>query len=207
MDDKRKPYATISIRKPRVSLLVSAFIMFAIAAVATSGYLQERDQLAAELKSFEDSLGIAQSNLRQAEADLSAVEEKLTAAESKLAEYQAAYAEPVGYYDYSEGTGKSLRLFSCSPVVMDSHISRDSNSAILVAYNLLDRKATADLTRNDHYVAVGEYDWSPRGDEFETIFFYMRQDLRDAFTWRDNEDWSLVHRNWEDYLEDYCIMQ
>ena len=209
MDEKRKPYATIMIRKPRISLLLSALLIAAIAAVAVGSILQERDQRAAELESLQYSLQTAQSSLRQTEAELSANEDKLKAAESRLADYRKAYAEPAGYYDYSEGKGKWLRLFSCSPIVLDSHTSGESDSATLTAYNLLDRKATADLTRRDNYEPAGEYDWTPKGDEFETIFFYLRDDvLADyPFTWPDSDDWTVVHRNWEDYLEDYCNLQ
>ena len=209
MDEKRKAYATLTFRKPRISLLLSAILVLAIAAVAAYGILQERSIRAAALKSLEDSLRIAESHWRQAEGERDALETRLAAAESKLTSYRQAYADPAGYYDYSEGKGKWLRLFTCSSVVLESLIGGESNSATLVGYNLVDRKATADLTRRDNYEAVGEYDWTPRGDEFETIYFHLRADVMadHPFTWPDSDEWPIVHRNWEDYLEDYCSLQ
>lgn len=206
MDEKRKPYATLTIRKPRISLMLSAILIVAIVAVAAGGVLQERDKRDAELKSLADSLQIAQSNQRQAEADVSALEAELSAAESKLTDYRQPFADPLGYYDYSEDRGQWLRLFSCSHIVLDSFTPGDGDGATMVSYNVLDRKATADLTRRDNYDLVGEFDWKPEGEKPRALFFYMRRDVLEegAFSWPDSDDWPVVHRNWEDYLDDHC---
>lgn len=210
MDEKRKPFATITFRKPRISLLLSALLITAIAAVAVGSVLQERAERTAELESLEISLQDAQSSLRQTEADLDANEDRLRAAESRLADYYKHFAEPAGYYDYSEGKGKWLRLFSCSRVVLDSFTpDGDGDGATLVSYNVIDRKATADLTRRDNYDLVGEFNWTPPGEMSKIIYFYLRQDVLGdaAFTWPGSDDWAIVHRNWEDYLDEHCHQQ
>ena len=210
MDEKRKPYATIMIRKPRISLLLSAILIAAIAAVAVGSILQERADRAAELDNLQQSLETTQQTLMRSETERGNVEERLRAAESELAEYQMDFVEPAGYYDYSEGKGKWLRLFACSQIVLDSFKPGEGGDGVtLVAYNVHDRKSTADLTRRDNYQLVGEFDWTQRGDEFETIYFHLRDDvLADyPFTWPDGGDWTVVHRNWDDYLEEYCSLQ
>ena len=69
MDEKRKPYATIMIRKPRVSLLLSAVLVAAIVAVAASGILQERADRAAELETLQESLETTQNLVMRAETE------------------------------------------------------------------------------------------------------------------------------------------
>lgn len=209
MDEKRKPYATIMIRRPRVSLLLTFILVAAIVAVAIGGVLQERHQLDAELTSLKASLQGAQSSLRQAEAEYGALEDKLKAAEGQLEDYYKHFVEPAGYYDYSDGKGKWLRFFSCTHVVLDSFAAGEGAGATLVSYNVLDRKATSDLGRRDNYALVGEFNWKPPDEASKVIYFYMRQDVLagDGFTWPDTEDWSVVHRNWEDFLDEHCHQQ
>ena len=204
MDEKRKPYATIMIRKPRVSLLLSAILVAAIVAVAAGGILHDRDQRAAEIQALQESLDASERLLMQAETESGAISDKLKAAESQLADYQKRFAEPAGYYDYSGGRGKWLRLYSCSRIVLESLEVGDG--ATLVSHYVVDRKATADLTSRDNYGEVGQISWTPEGAKPRTIFFYVRQDvLADGdFAWPDSDDWTTTHRTWEDYLDDYC---
>ncbi|MCY3779422.1 MAG: hypothetical protein OXG78_03850 [Chloroflexi bacterium] len=204
MDDKRKPYATIMIRKPRISLLLSAILIAAIVAVAAGGILQERADRAVELEILQNNLETTQYTLMRSETERGIVEDQLRAAESQLEEYHRHFAEPAGYYDYSDGRGKWLRLFSCSHVVLDSFAAGEG--ATLVAYNVIDRKAVSALTRRDNYALAGEFLWTPEEEAAVIIYFYLRQDvLEDAdFTWPEREDWATVHRNWEDYLDDFC---
>lgn len=199
MNEKRKPYATITFRKPRISLLVSAFMILALVAVAASGYLQERDAQAAQLGALHDSL-------QQSRAEFSVIEAELSAAETELVDYRQQFARPLGYYDYSEGMGKWMRHFACSRIVLDSVLPGEVDGGTLVSYNVLDRRANADLKRRDNYSFVGEYEWTPKGELSETIYFYIREDvLTDgAFTWPDSNEWDVLHRNWEDYLDDHC---
>ena len=198
MDEKRKPYATITIRKPRTSLLLSAILIAAIVAVAAGSILQERDAQAAQLSALQDSVETAQAGLQQSQAELAA-------ANATLLDYRQQFADPLSYYDYSEGQGKWLRLFACSDIVLDS-LTRGVSGGTIVAYNVLDRKANAHLKRRDDYSLVGEYDWAPGGEKMETIYFYMRQDVltQGAFNWPDSNEWSVLHRNWEDYLIEHC---
>lgn len=209
MDEKRKPYATIMIRKPRISLLLSVILIAAIVAVAAGGLLQDRAERAAEIETLQESLETSQSLLMRAETEHGIVEDRLRSAESQLEAYHKHFAEPAGYYDYSDGKGKWLRLFSCSHVVLDSFAAGGGAGATLVSYNVLDRKATSDLNRRDNYPLVGELNWTPPGEASKILYFYLREDVLEgaAFTWPDTEDWAVVHRNWEDYLDEHCHQQ
>ena len=206
MDEKRKPYATIMIRKPRISLLLSAILVVAIAAVAAAGILQERSERAAELEILQQSLETTQNLVARAEMGRGEIEDKLRAAESRLADYHKQFAEPAGYYDYSDGRGRWLRLYSCSTIVLNSFNSGNGDGASLVSHNVLDRKIASDLTRRDNYSKVGDIPWTPEGEKSQTIDFYIRQDVLAGgdFAWPNSDDWAITHRNWEDYLDDYC---
>lgn len=207
MDEKRKPYATISFRKPSGSFLLSAFLTLAIVSIVVISILQEREKQALQLASLQISLEDAQFSLRQAEEELGAVAARLSAAESKLAKYQQQFAEPVGYFNLPGGQGKALRLFSCSVIALESLLDGDSSSATLIAYDVLDHKVSANLRERANYESVGEYTWSSGSDEVETMFFYLRQDVLavDPFSWADSEDWAVVYPNWEDYLDEHCL--
>ena len=89
---------------------------------------------------------------------------------------------------------------------MDSFNAGYGDGATLVSYGLIDRKAAADLTRQDNYSKVGELAWTPEGERGQTIDFYMRQDVLAGgdFAWPNSDDWTVTHRNWEEYLDDYC---
>lgn len=199
MSEKRKPYATLTIRKPRMSFLLLVILVLAIVAVAVSGFVQERNEQAAELSALLDSVEKAQASLQQSQAELSA-------AEAKLVDYRAPFADPLAYYDYLDGRGKWLRLYACSQIVFDSFMSEESGVNLL-SFNVLARKITRDMTQRDNYALVGEYDWAAPGESTKTIFFYMRQDVLDerAFVWPDSTDWAVQHRNWEEYLDEHCL--
>ena len=209
MEEKRKPFATIYLRKPRKSVLLSTFLILAIVAVAASMFMQERDEQAAKLNSLEDSLQIVQSSLQIAEDQLGDAEDRLADAESRIAEYQVQLGEPLGFYDFSEGRGKSLRFYSCSRNVNDALSSGDGDGATLITFDVLDRKATSDLLKGDNYDVVGNYDWQPEGYRSQTIIFYMRKDVlaRDPFTLQDQEEWDEMHLDWSDHLEYDCHRQ
>lgn len=202
MSEKRKPYATLTIRKPRMSLLLSTILVLAIVGVVASGYIKDRNEQVAQLSSLQDGLENAQARLQQSQAELAA-------ANAALEEYRASFSDPLAYYDYSDGRGKWLRLFACSQIVFNSFTPEASGGVNLLSFNVLAREITREVTQRDDYSLVGEFDWAAPGESTRSILFYMRQDVvaeRD-FTWLDSTDWNVQHRNWEEYLDDHCLDQ
>lgn len=205
MDNKRKPYATLTIRKPRMSQVAATTIMILLAALAVSWHLSETSRLkqqaldaSARLQERSDALRQARVGLHEAEAQLADAEARLNAS---LASWRLQ--EPVGFYidpeDYLSGR-RMLKAVAC--------IGAADGFEPYIAYGTADPDVIAEFVGRDDYVLAGQAkasaDWSFTDEISED--FYTRADVMEKFPyrWSDLRAWLSNESNWYDRLYTFC---
>lgn len=203
MNEKRKPYATIHIMKPRLPHTVSAgLILLVILAVGLlgSGY----ENLHAELREAEFRLQERASQLRD-------VESRLQEAASELEEYALFWRqlnEPLGFRVTPEPYAR-LEAITCLRIP-ESYRSGASvyDFGYLFRYEILGRNAILDLLGDEKYKLVGRDKWSANWtlrDDFSDDYYMHEAVYRIfPFRWSLSNEWVENSRDWEDRLQRYC---
>lgn len=216
MSEKRKPYVTISIKKPRISHLVSLMLILIIGAVAGTFGIQEYgrwQETKAELRETEGLLTEQTTRLQETEANLQATEAELQAVKSKYnaEEYLRVWQshEPAGFHIDRENGGLVLQAVTCY-IPQDNEPSNDVYDDIgpLVHYNIVNRHTVMTLSQSDKYKLVGQDQMSAgwADDEYVSQHYYTHQAVFDRYpyTWSSSKDWGSNWRGWDERIRTYC---
>lgn len=205
MDNKQKPYATLTIRKPRMSQVAATTIMILLAALAVSWHMSETSWLQQQVQAKNVLLQEHGVALRQTQIELRDAEAQLADAEARLSASLASWRlqEPVGFYidpeDYLSGR-RMLKAVAC--------IGGADGFEPYIAYGTADPDIIAEFGGRDDYVLAGQAkasaDWSFSDEISED--FYTRADVMEKFPyrWSDLRDWLGNETNWYDRLYTFC---
>ncbi|MCY4072610.1 MAG: hypothetical protein OXG60_15050 [Chloroflexi bacterium] len=211
MEEKRKPFVTIFIRKPRVSRLVSAvLILLLIVAMGLFG-MQEVERWQEKMRETERQLQERSVSLQEAESRLQHAEMRLDEAERKLLQDSPVWQlrEPVGYYLGYSGFVTNLSeatLVFCELSALDV---QGEESAVDGHLFFLTVRAhlRSDLIPTDDYQLVGRDKDSARWDaEYLSDEYYMGKRVLEIspFEWSSAKDWEDNFQDWQDHLRTFC---
>ncbi len=204
MEEKRKPFVTIFIRKPRVSRLVSAvLILLLIVAMGLFG-IQEVERWQAKMRETERQLQERSVSLQEAEARLHEAERKLLQ-DSPLWQLR----EPVGYYLGYSGFVTNLAeatLVFCELGALDAQGEESAVDGHLY-FLTISTHLIADVIPPVDYQLVGRDKDSARWDtEYLSDDYFMGKRVLEIspFTWSSAKDWEDNFQDWQDHLRAFC---
>ena len=204
MEEKRKPFVTIFIRKPRVSRLVSAvLILFLIAAIGLFG-MQEVERWQAKMRETERQLQERSLSLQEAEARLHEAERKLSQ-DSPVWQLR----EPVGYYLGYSGfvTNRAeVTLVFCKLSAVGVP-GDDSAVDGRLFFLTISAHLVSDVIPIVDYQLVGRDKDSAKWDtEYLSDDYYMGKRVleKSPFTWSSAKDWEDNFQDWQDHLHAFC---
>lgn len=222
MEEKRKPYMTISFRQPRHSLALFV-IMLSIGVVVGAFGIQEyqrwqNQMLATEarLQETEAVLTKTADRLQETKISLEEVETKLQGTEAELLEAKQqleAYLpisplnEPVAFISDKWG----VNAFACLRMPQGYWTGWGSEDGIgrLLFYYAREWDSVEAITQSDQYTLVGEDVWGANWDEaegFDSYEYYTHVAVQEShpFTWSKSKDWYSNKESWEGRFVDYC---
>ena len=221
VEEKRKPYLTISFRQPRHSLVV-LFIMLSIGLIAGAFGIQEFQRWQKQILETEARLHDTESELTQAEnrfqmmkASLEAVETKLQETEAELLDSKRkleAYLpisllnEPIAFISTKWG----IDAIACTKMPEGYTGAGDElGEGRLLYYYATEWDTVEAIDQSDQYKFVGEDEWGANWDEdegFDNWGYYMHVAVLEShpFTWSKSKDWLNNKDGWESRLTVYC---
>ena len=221
MEDKRKPYLTVSFRQPRHSLAI-LFIMLSIGVVAGASAIQElqrwqkqMQETEARLHETETVLTKTENRLQETKTSLVAIESKLQDTEAELLDAErklAAYLpispldEPIAFISTKWG----IDAIACTQLPKGFTASGDENGeGRLLYYYAMEWDTVEAIEVSDQYKFVGEDEWGANWDEdegFDNWGYFMHLAVLEShpFIWSKSKDWLNNKAGWESRLSDYC---
>lgn len=222
MEEKRKPFMTISFRQPRHSLAIFV-IMLLIGAVAGASAIQEfqrwqKQMLQTEarlhetetvLTKTENRLQETKTSLEEIETKLQETEAELLDAERKLESYLpiSPLDEPIAFISDTWG----ISALTCIRMPQGYWTGWGSEDGIgrLLYYHARDWDSVETINESGQYTLVGEDEWGANWDEeegFESYAYYTHVAVQESqpFTWSKSKDWYSNKESWEGRLTDYC---
>ena len=212
MGEKRKPYATITFRKPRLPFLATVGLILFV--VMVSGLLGWRDfeGMQAKLQETEALLQDRTISLNDTASRLQTVESQLQETTTKLEDYSRFWREldePLGYRIWHEPE-IGLEAITCVLVPEDFRLSASVyDNGYLFHYELRGRDAISAIIGNDRYKLVGKDKWGANWtyDDDLSEDYYMHDNVHRVFPfkwWSSTKDWLENSWDWEDRLQRYC---
>lgn len=197
MSEKSKPFATIYIRKPRLSRLASLILILLVVLTVAVAVVQERVVWQAQL---EDSAG----RLQVLAAELERAQDKLN-----LNAPAWQLREPVGYYVGYSGfvtNHPETTLVYCKLDVIDPQ--RDEYSGAGGLYFLtVEKHLLSEVVQTDDYRLVGrDKDSAEWDNDHYSDDYYMAEIVLDQapFVWSETKDWEDNFEQWQKHLRESC---
>lgn len=222
MEEKRKPYLTISLRQPQHSLAV-LFIMLSIGVIAGAFGIQEIQRWQKQMLETEARLHDTESDLTKSENRLQEMKASMEEIETKLQETEAdlldamrkleAYlpisllSEPIAFISTKWG----IDAIACTKMPQGYRARGDEDGeGRLIYYFATKWDSVEAIVLSGKYRLVGEDEWSADWDEeeegFSSYSYHMDVHVLDLhpFTWSKSKDWYTNRVRWESRLTDYC---
>ncbi|MYD10659.1 MAG: hypothetical protein F4X02_11535 [Chloroflexi bacterium] len=200
MDDKRKPYATVSIRRPRLSQVTAAVLASLLFASAAAFVLREIEGWRSSLRDSQDQLQAAQEQFATTEAELRVIRNALR--HSPLS-YQTL--RPVGFAVPSYGMG----AYQSDAEATFCLRMPDGLEPYFVAQ-------TNDLSYVGALIESGDYELAGKDElsagwiqgRYMNDDYYTRKDVleRLPYQWSRSETWSSNSARWETRLRQFCTL-
>lgn len=226
MEEKRKPYVTVSFKQPQFSRAMVAIILLVAAAfgiqeiqrwqkrmLATRVRLHEVEgklvETATRLHETETRLNATETELQTTEAKLHETEAELVAAKQQLQSYLpiSPLDEPVAFIAYKWG----ISALTCIRMPQGYWTGWGSEDGIgrLLYYYTRQWDSVEAINQSGQYTLVGEDEWSDNwnaDDGFENQGYYTHVAVQDLhpFTWSKSKDWHSNKESWVGRLTDYC---
>lgn len=206
MSEKRKPYASITVYKPRFSRVVATGILLILLAGVLGGMvLREIYSWQSALMEAERQLQERTELLEERTARLKAAEEQLEKAERRLRSAPLIWRtlEPAGFSVTPNINGRHGLM--TATVCARGHMDYEA----YVHFFSLDRLFIAELAFGGDYELVGKAPNEAAGrDRDQYIRYYTRKDVSELhpYTWESTRAHaSAVHvEAWRDRLASYC---
>ncbi|MYD10658.1 MAG: hypothetical protein F4X02_11530 [Chloroflexi bacterium] len=200
MKEKRKPYASITIYKPRFSRLVSIAILLILIAALGSRAMREIDGWRSALSKTEQRLQASSELLHDRKQRLQAVEAKLERAEDRLRTEPLTWRtlEPAGFS--VEPTVDGWQGLMTATVCARGHMYYEAYTHFFSR----NRFFVAELVHSGDYVLAGK---APAAIDGRYIRFYTHKDALefDAYTWDESRNQATDHvAAWQNRLASYC---
>lgn len=205
MNEKRKPFATITFSKPRVSLVTAGILMLFLAVAAVAYHIREIERLNARLQNVTGQLLDGTATLSDWADRSLTLEQQLEEAETKLREAQSFWQlrEPAGFYivphDALSGR-RTLRAIACLPIA--------NGFEPYVFYVSSDREVIEDFVQREEYLLVGQAktsaDWEYSDEISEDFYTHTAAYDRFPYKWSTLRDWLSNEDSWYERLYVYC---
>ena len=200
MDEKRKPYATISIRRPRLAQVTAAVLASLLFASAAAFVLREIEGWRDRLHAREIQLDAAQDLLARTEADLHDARDALMHDPlSRLELRPVGLAVPsygMGAYQSDAEATFCLRM----PEGLDPFFVAQTNDLSYVGA----------LIESGDYELAGKDELSANWVQgrYMNDDYYTRKDVleRLPYQWSRSETWSNNRARWEGRLRRFCTL-
>ena len=153
MDDKRKPYLTISVRKPRFSSAMVAIVLLVAAVAGTLG-IQEYQRWQKQLLDTE-------TRLQETEEKLLETESELLEAQGKLEGYLlvSPLSEPIAFMSTSWG----IDAIACTQMPLGYRAwGNTAATGRLLFYFTTEWDSVESIDQSDQYWLVGKDEWGAR---------------------------------------------
>ena len=222
MEEKNKPYVTISFRQSRHSLAILVIVLLIGVIVGAFGIQEfQRWQLKllvtqARLHDTETVLITTENRLQETKTNLEAVETKLQDTEAALLEARkqletylpiSPLNEPVAFISHSWG----VNALTCTRTPQGYWTGWGSEDGIgrLLYYYAREWDSVEAINESGQYTLAGEDEWGAYWDEeegFENQSYYTHVAVQELhpFTWSKSKDWYSNKESWEGRLTDYC---
>ncbi len=222
MEEKRKPYVTISFRQPRHSLAVLV-IMLSIGVIAGAFVIQEFQRWQKQMLETEARLHETEGTLREMTNRLHTTETSLNETGTKLQETEAELLEakkqletylpisplnePIAFISDTWG----ISALTCIRMPQGYWTGWGSEDGIgrLLFYFAREWDSVESINENGQYTLVGEDEWGANWDEeegFQNQSYYTHAAVQEShpFTWSKSKYWYNNKESWEGRLTDYC---
>ncbi|MCY3779420.1 MAG: hypothetical protein OXG78_03840 [Chloroflexi bacterium] len=200
MDEKRKPYATISIRRPRLSQVTAAVLASLLFASVAAFVLKEIEGGRTSLRDSESQLQAAQDLIAKTEAELRVVRDALL--HDPLSRLTL---RPVGLAVQSYGMGayqSEAEATFClrMPDGLEPYFVAEAN----------DLEYIGALIEGGDYELAGKDELSAEWFQGRYINtdYYTRKDVleRRPYQWSRSKTWSSNKAAWESRLRQFCVL-
>ena len=205
MDEKRKPFATITISKPRFSQVTAGILMLMIAATAVTYHLRESDRWHVQLQDVTRQLLEGAASLSEAEDRVLTLEQQLLEAENKLRDAPSLWQldEPAGFFIDPQSTLSGRRTLMAMACMRVSHSFEP-----YVFYFSSDQAVIEAFTQREDFLLVGQAknsaDWEYSVDISEDFYTHAAAYDRYPYKWSESRDWLSNEESWYDRLVLYC---
>ena len=222
MEEKRKPYLTISVRQPRHSFTILV-ILLSIGVIAGSIGIQElqrwqqqRLETEARLQDTEADLVDTENQLQETRANLQAIEIRLQETEVELLDAKiklesylpiTSLSEPIAFISTSWG----IDSITCILMPQGFWTGWGTQLGIgrLLFYYARKWDSVEAIDESGQYILLGEDEWAADWDAEEGYAnraYYTHVAVQEShpFTWSDSKGWFNNSESWERRLIDYC---
>ncbi|MCY3780629.1 MAG: hypothetical protein OXG78_10000 [Chloroflexi bacterium] len=220
MEEKRKPYVTISFRQPRHSF-ATLVILLSIGVIAATFGIQEIQRWQKQMRATEARLHETETVLTETEDRLQETETSFAETETKLQETEAELLdakrqlesylpisplnEPIAFLSTKWG----VHALTCIRMPQGYWTSWGTDDAVgrLLFYSAREWDTVDAINESGQYTLVGKDEWSVYWDEgAESSDYYIRADVQELnpLTWSKLKSWSRNLDRWEGRLTAYC---